>query len=248
RGRLLADLGRKYGDDVAGYADDARRRLADLEGTVATAAALEDRRRQAEAEVAAAEEALRKVRQAAAPGLASAAGDRLRRLAMPDARFDVAVDDAGAGDGVRFLLAANRGEPPQPLAKVASGGELARAMLALRLVASGGPGTMLFDEVDAGVGGSAALALASALAEVATHRQVLVVTHLAQVAAFADRQVAVRKATRGGRTVTTATVLDHDDRVVELSRMLSGHPDSDTARAHAEELLHRSTATSGPTE
>jgi len=248
RRRLLADLGRKYGDDVAGYADDARRRLADLEGTVATAAALEDRRRQAEAEVAAAEEALRKVRQAAAPGLASAAGDRLRRLAMPDARFDVAVDDAGAGDGVRFLLAANRGEPPQPLAKVASGGELARAMLALRLVASGGPGTMLFDEVDAGVGGSAALALASALAEVATHRQVLVVTHLAQVAAFADRQVAVRKATRGGRTVTTATVLDHDDRVVELSRMLSGHPDSDTARAHAEELLHRSTATSGPTE
>ncbi|HVX21739.1 MAG TPA: DNA repair protein RecN [Acidimicrobiales bacterium] len=244
RRRLLADLRRKYGDDVAGYAEDARRQLAELDGTAAAAAELEERRGQARAEVAAAEAALRKVREDAAPRLAAAAGNRLRALAMPDARFEVAVDDQGA----RFLLTANRGEPPQPLAKVASGGELARAMLALRLVASGGPGTMLFDEVDAGVGGSAALALGSALHEVAGDRQVLVVTHLAQVAAFADRQVAVRKEVRDGRTVTTATALSHDDRVVELSRMLSGHPDSPTARAHAEELLGRSTAVAGSAE
>ena len=243
RRRLLGDLRRKYGDDVAAFAEDGRRQLADLVGTAAAVVALEEQRGRAAAAVTAAEAALRRVRQKAAPGLATAAGNRLRTLAMPDARFDVAVDDHGAGDGVRFLLAANRGEPPQPLARVASGGELARAMLALRLVASGGPDTMLFDEVDAGVGGAAALALAAALAEVAGQRQVLVVTHLAQVAAFADRQVAVAKVVRDGRTATTATALDHDDRVVELSRMLSGHPDSATARAHAEELLARSTAT-----
>jgi DNA repair protein RecN (Recombination protein N) len=111
-------------------------------------------------------------------------------------------------------------------------------MLALRLVVGGGAPTMLFDEVDAGVGGAAALALARALADVAAARQVLVVTHLAQVAAFADHQVAVRKAvTDDGRTVTTAEVLSGEERVIELSRMLSGHPDSATARAHAEELL-----------
>jgi DNA repair protein RecN (Recombination protein N) len=180
---------------------------------------------------------LRAVRRRAAPLLATEAGARLRDLAMPKARFDIEVEDSGAGDGVRFLLGANVGEPMQPLSKVASGGELARAMLALRLVTSGGPGTLVFDEVDAGVGGEAALALARALKEVAGTRQVLVVTHLAQVAAFADHQVAIRKRTKGGRTVTEATPLSTEQRVVELSRMLSGHPDSPTARAHAEELL-----------
>jgi DNA repair protein RecN (Recombination protein N) len=96
---------------------------------------------------------------------------------------------------------------------------------------------MVFDEVDAGVGGAAALALGRALREVAEGRQVMVVTHLAQVAAAADRQISVHKATRDGRTVTGASVLSADGRLVELSRMLSGHPDSATARAHAEELL-----------
>jgi DNA repair protein RecN (Recombination protein N) len=123
------------------------------------------------------------------------------------------------------------------MARVASGGELARSMLALRLVAAGGPGTMVFDEVDAGVGGTGALALARALREVAEDRQVLVVTHLAQVAALADQQVAVGKVLLGGRTVTEVAALTDEERVVEVSRMLSGHPDSATARAHAEELL-----------
>ena len=131
---------------------------------------------------------------------------------MPGARIEIAVDGASAdsesaGDGVRFLLGANPGEPVQPLARVASGGELARAMLALRLVAMGGPTTMVFDEVDAGVGGAAALALARALQEASAGRQVLVVTHLAQVAAFADRQIAVHKTTLRGRTVTDAAEL-----------------------------------------
>ncbi|MGH9092494.1 MAG: DNA repair protein RecN, partial [Acidimicrobiales bacterium] len=169
---------------------------------------------------------------------------RLRELAMPAARLEVSVG-SGAGDDVAFLLGANPGEPARPLARVASGGELARTMLALRLVAAGGPATMVFDEVDAGVGGAAALALARSLAEVAATRQVLVVTHLAQVAAFADRQVVVEKAARGGRTVTTATAVEGPARVHEISRMLSGRPDSATARAHAEELLATSTTGGG---
>ncbi len=240
RRRLLADLRRKYGPslaDVARFGVEARRRLEQLERSEASVAELEAALGEARAAVEREAARLRAVRRRAAPLLTNDAGARLRDLAMPGARFEIEVEDGGAGDGVRFLLGANVGEAVQPLAKVASGGELARAMLALRLVTSGGPGTLVFDEVDAGVGGEAALALARALQEVAGARQVLVVTHLAQVAAFADHQVAVRKRTRGGRTVTEATALSREERVVELSRMLSGHPDSPTARAHAEELL-----------
>ena len=166
RRQLLADLRRKYGPtlaDVLDYRDRAGRQLADLEGAAAAAEILEGERQQAREAVVAAENELRGARQAAAPALADAAGERLRTLAMPDARFDVTVGDDGPGDDVRFLLSANRGEPTQPLARVASGGELARTMLSLRLVAAGGPATMLFDEVDAGVGGAAAVALGAAL-------------------------------------------------------------------------------------
>ena len=156
--------------------------------------------------------------------------DRLEALYAPDA-------DDGAGEPVTFLLGANAGETLRPLAKVASGGELARAMLALRLIAMGGPATMVFDEVDAGVGGGAALALGTALSQVAADRQVLVVTHLAQVAALADHQIGVAKTERGERTSTTARLLGPSERVIEIARMLSGHPDSEAAQAHARELL-----------
>ncbi len=240
RRRVLTGLRRKYGEtlaDVVAFGTSARSELAELERRELEAAALEQRRTDAEAAVAAAEAAVRAVRAAAAPSLARAVTGRLADLAMPGARLEVSVAAEGAGDDVRLLLSANRGEPPQPLARVASGGELARTMLALRLVVEGGAPTMLFDEVDAGVGGTAALALAAALHDVARTRQVLVVTHLAQVAAFADHQISVHKAVDDGRTVSAAALLDGEGRVVELSRMLSGHPESATARAHAEELL-----------
>lgn len=250
RRRLLAELRRKYGDtleDVTRFGKEASRALHELEHREEEAAVLEGRRAEAASAVAAIQKALRVQRDEAAPRLAHAVTSRLRTLAMPDAEISVTVGEEGAGDALQFLLAANRGEPAQPLSRVASGGELARAMLALRLVVEGGAPTMLFDEVDAGVGGAAALALAGALREVADRRQVLVVTHLPQVAAFADHQVAVRK-TVAGRTVVTAEPLTPDQRVVEISRMLSGHPDSKTARAHAKELLasaRRSTTATG---
>jgi DNA repair protein RecN (Recombination protein N) len=177
--------------------------------------------------------------------LAAAIEEHLRSLAMPRARVHVTVGDDEPGDEVTFLLSANPGEEPLPLAKVASGGELARCMLAARLVLTEAPPTLVFDEVDAGVGGEAALAVGRALAAVADDHQVLVVTHLPQVAAFADHQVAVSKVEEAGRTVARARPVDGQDRVVELSRMLSGQPASATAQGHASELLAAAAASRG---
>jgi DNA repair protein RecN (Recombination protein N) len=142
-----------------------------------------------------------------------------------------------AGDDVQFLVAANPGTPPLPLAKVASGGELARIMLAIRLVLTKAPPTLVFDEVDAGIGGEAARAVGRALAEVGSRHQVLVVTHLPQVAACADHQVQVTKDQRGDQTAAQARPLDDDSRVGEIARMLSGASGSKTAHEHARELL-----------
>ena len=167
---------------------------------------------------------VRDVRTRAAATFGTLVGERLADLAMPGARVEIRVAPDGAGDPIEAALGANVGEAVLPLAKAASGGELARAMLAIRLVAMGGPQTMVFDEVDAGVGGAAALSLGEALHEVSRSRQVLVVTHLAQVAAKADRQITVRKDEVLGRTLTSAVAVAGEERVIELSRMLSGHP------------------------
>ena len=240
RRRLLADLRRKYGADltaVMAFAAEAATRLDELENAESRAAALEATRAELAKELAAAEAKVRAVRARAAKKFAALVGERLADLAMAGARVEIRVAPEGTGEPVEIALGANIGEAVLPLAKAASGGELARAMLAVRLVGMGGPQTMVFDEVDAGVGGAAALSLGSALHEVSRTRQVLVVTHLAQVAAKADRQIAVHKDEVGGRTLTSARPVEGEERVVELSRMLSGHPDSDAARAHARELL-----------
>jgi DNA repair protein RecN (Recombination protein N) len=240
RRRLLHDLCRKYGErlsEVMAYEAEARSRLAVLESHGQRVEALEAARALAAADVAREAAAVAGARRAAAPTLAAAVEGHLRKLAMAGARLEVVVSGPDPADDVEFLLAANRGSPPLPLAKVASGGELARAMLAARLVLSDAPPTLVFDEVDAGVGGEAAVAVGRALAELAADHQVLVVTHLPQVAAFADHQGAVTKQERAGTTVASAGHVTGADRVAELSRMLSGQPGSDTARGHAEELL-----------
>ncbi len=249
RRQLLRELSRKYGEGPAGvlaFADEARGLLAGLVAAGERAAVLAEELRSADAEVTTAEAAVGLARRRAAPELARAVEDRLRVLAMPHARVEVTVAEPDPGDDVTFLLGANPGEAVLPLAKVASGGELARAMLALRLVLTEAPPTMVFDEVDAGVGGEAAQAVGRALAELSRRHQVLVVTHLAQVAACARQQLGVRKEVSGDRTVAQATVLEDEDRVVELARMLSGRPGSATARKHAEELLAPPTPTRTP--
>jgi DNA repair protein RecN (Recombination protein N) len=236
----LADLRRKYGTtlaEVTNYGDDGRRRLNDLESADVHASALAVVIADAQADLEAVEAAVAGVRRKAAPPLAKAVEAHLRNLAMPSARFEVVIGDDPAGNGVTFLLGANPGEPSLPLSKVASGGELARAMLALRLVVAGGRPTLVFDEVDAGIGGAAAVAVGRALAELAETHQVLVVTHLPQVAAYAHHQFVVEKQAHLGRTRAVVRPLDHDERVVELARMLSGRPTSESARRHAEELL-----------
>lgn len=240
RRQLLHDLTKKYGGDLAmvlARVDVARGELAQLEIARARAEALaEEIERCAEAE-SSAEAVVGCCRRGAAPLLAGAVETRLRDLGMGAARLEVHVGTEDPGDHVAFLLAANPGSAPLPLSKVASGGELARTMLALRLVLSEGPPTMVFDEVDAGVGGEAALAVGRALAEVAARHQVVVVTHLAQVAACADQQISVGKAVIDGVTRSELHAVDGEERVVELARMLSGHPGSGTARRHAAELL-----------
>jgi len=155
----------------------------------------------------------------------------------------VQVGDDDPGDEVSFLLSANPGSPMLPLSRVASGGELARAMLALRLVLSEAPDTLVFDEVDAGIGGSAATAVGRKLAELGERHQVLVVTHLAQVAAMASTHVAVSKQVGGGEdgaewTSASAVALDPSSRVREVARLLSGDT-GDAALQHAADLLAR---------
>ncbi len=244
RRQQLRELQRKYGDtlaEVLEFSAEARTRLAELEGYEERAAALEAVRVAADARAGAANVRLSAARRAAAGLLGEQVTVHLGDLAMPAARIEVLVEPGEPGedgaDAVTFVLAANPGEAARPLARAASGGELSRTMLALRLVLSEAPPTLVFDEVDAGIGGEAGNAVGRHLADLGRRHQVLCVTHLAQVAAHADAQVVVAKREAGGRTVAGATVVEGDARVDELSRMLAGLGGSDTARRHAAELL-----------
>ena len=177
------------------------------------------------------------LRRKAALPLAQQVESHLHDLGLNKATIEIDLPISGIADEVTFLLCANPGESALPLSKVASGGELSRTMLALRLVLSAGPSTLIFDEVDAGIGGEAALAVGRALRELGRDHQVIVVTHLAQVAAFADNQLVVVKEQSGDRTLAHVEAVEGERRISELARMLSGHPDSENARRHAAELL-----------
>jgi DNA repair protein RecN (Recombination protein N) len=259
RRAALGGLTRKYGetiDAVLVWAETSARRLLELDGTderIAELASVVAGLRARLGELAA---TLSRERQAAAERLGELLTDELTALAMPHARLTVSVTQSPDPDGlevegrmlrftssgvddVELLLAANRGAEPRPLAKGASGGELSRVMLAVEVVlaATRPVPTFVFDEVDAGVGGKAAVEVGRRLARLARHAQVLVVTHLPQVAAFADHHVQVLKSDDGTVTSSGLRALDDEGRVKELSRMLAGLEDSETAIAHAEELL-----------
>ncbi|OZG27341.1 DNA repair protein RecN [Williamsia sp. 1138] len=265
----LKSLVRKYAPDidgVIGWADSARSRLAEIGDSSESLDELAVRVGAARDDVAVAAVKLTKVRVKAAKSLAAKVSSELTGLAMGDAQLEVSVvpdessdsDRRGididgrqlhAGshgvDKVEFGLIAHAGAQARPIAKSASGGELSRVMLALEVVLAGpgGGSTMVFDEVDAGVGGRAAVEIGRRLAKLARAHQVIVVTHLPQVAAFADNHLLIGKQTSSGksskssRVTSSVEVLDRDERVAELARMLAGLGDSDTGRAHAEELL-----------
>ena len=246
RRAALTALTRKYGDtiaDVLEWAERSATRLLDLDGTDEQIAGLSAERDRLRTELAAAAAALTKVRTDAARRLEVQVTRELALLAMPHAVLRISIspiEPAGHGaDDISLLLAANTGSEPRPLNKGASGGELSRVMLALEVSLAGTSPvpTFVFDEVDAGVGGAAAVEVGRRLAELAKTAQVLVVTHLPQVAAYADRHVLVEKSSDGSVTTSGLTVLDDEARERELSRMLAGLSDSDTALAHARELL-----------
>ena len=185
-------------------------------------------------------------RSRAAKKLAAAVTDAMQGLGMPGGQFDIelerlAVDDARAYglDALRFLISANPGQPTMPLAKVASGGELSRMSLAIQVIASGGSAipTMVFDEVDSGVGGGVAEMVGRRLAELGSERQVLCVTHLPQVASQASAHFRIAKVSDGSATRTTATALGRDERVQELARMLGGVDITQKTLEHAAEML-----------
>ncbi len=256
RRHQLHELGRKYGStlaDVIAYGAEASARLDELERYEERAADLDARRATHERDAAVAAAELSTARRAAAAPLGAAVSGHLRELAMPHAVVEIDVEPGpptdDGHDQVTYLLAANPGERARPLARAASGGELSRAMLAARVVLSEAPPTLVFDEVDAGIGGEAGAAVGRLLQALGSRHQVMCVTHLAQVAAFAGTQVVVEKAVervdRAERTVAHATVVDGDERVAELSRMLAGIGDSSHARRHAAELLDTASSAAG---
>ncbi len=244
RRRLLRDLRRKYGDNLAEVMEERDRlvaRLKELEDHDAIAAELDHRRERAVEDLARQQDLVLAARRKAAPELAAAIEARMPELAMARAKVGIDVDGPD-GAAVAFRLAANPGSALQPLSKVASGGELARTMLALRSVLSEAPPILVFDEVDAGIGGEAGFSVGRALSNLGDRHQVLVVTHLPQVAAFADAHLAVSKEQGEDSTVSDIRLLSEGERLTELARMLSGQPNSDTARSHARELLDEATA------
>ncbi|MEV7546061.1 DNA repair protein RecN [Streptomyces sp. NPDC089915] len=259
RRAALTQLTRKYGDSVDSVLEWAQRgsaRLLELDGDDERIEELTAERDALRAELSQLAQALTDARTEAAERFAAAVTAELASLAMPHARVTIAIRQteepegvevggrpvaygpAGA-DEVELLLAPHPGAQPRPIAKGASGGELSRVMLAVEVVFAGTTPvpTYLFDEVDAGVGGKAAVEIGRRLAKLAKTAQVVVVTHLPQVAAFADRQLLVEKTVDGSVTRSGVTVLEGEERIRELSRMLAGQEDSQTARAHAEELL-----------
>lgn len=259
----LKNLVRKYAPDIDGviaWRDDARRRLAVIDDSSVSIESLEADARTAADELRQAATALTAARTKSASTLGTKVTTELKGLAMSGATLAVTVspDEAGENDTraldvggrrchagssgvdrVEFTLAAHSAAPAQPIARSASGGELSRVMLALEVVLAGpgGGSTMVFDEVDAGVGGRAAVEIGRRLAALARNHQVIVVTHLPQVAAFADHHIVIGKTTGKSSVTSSVTTLDRDGRVAELARMLAGLGDSDTGRAHAEELL-----------
>jgi len=242
----LAGLTRRFGDDVAAvlaWAQEASRRLLELDGDDDRVEELTGRHRELDADLDARAERLRALRRSAGERLAAAVQGELAALAMPSARLEVQVAARARGprgaDEVALLLSAHSGAEPRPLARGASGGELSRVMLALEVALAGSDPvpTFVFDEVDAGVGGAAAVQVGRRLAALARTAQVVVVTHLPQVAAFADTHLVVRKADDGQVTESGVHRVEGEDRVRELARMLAGRQESASAREHATELL-----------
>ena len=244
----LKTLTRKYAptiSEVITWKEEASTRLSSIDTSAQALEELQKQVKLAEKDMRAAAGELTAARRSAAGELEKAVTTEIQGLAMPKARLEVAVreiepSEFGA-DEVEVLLAPNDAARAQPLSTAASGGELSRVMLALEVIISAETtgATMVFDEVDAGVGGRAAVEIGRRLARLAVHNQVIVVTHLPQVAAYADTHLHVAKEVTDETVTSGVLTLNHDQRVEELARMLAGLDDTATGRAHAAELLEK---------
>ena len=249
---LLYRLRKKYGptvEDMLSYLDRCRKELDQIQYADDTLARLEKDLKKAQKEAARRGEVLSQARREAAEALQARVQEELRQLDMPKVRFqteftpkggEAGMDETGL-DEVQFLMSANLGEALKPIQKVASGGELARIMLALKNVLAEGDqiGTLVFDEVDTGVSGRAAQKVAEKMAQVARGKQVLCVTHLPQIAAMADTHFSVQKGEREGRTYTRLERLDRSQRREELARLIGGASITPSLLESAEELLRQ---------
>lgn len=248
RQQEIKALTRKYAPDAAGvvaWRDKAQARLAKIDTSEGAVEKLKAKVAELEGELQRRAAELTKARQKAAERLGAAVTEELHGLAMPKAQLRVQVSQAPYGrdgaDAVEILLAPNTALEPKPLATSASGGELSRVMLALEVILSesSSGATLVFDEVDAGVGGRAAVEIGRRLARLAGGNQVIVVTHLPQVAAYADTHLHVSKDVGDEAVTSGVAALQPEERIEELARMMAGMDDSDTGRAHAAELFER---------
>ena len=243
---VIHKLRRKYGttcQDILGYLDRAKKELDDIEFADDHLERLKKKLRQAEKDAWDAAYRLREARQQGAQIMSKRILEELAQLDMPRVQFEcqfrqLDLTDSGA-DAVAFYMSANAGEALKPLSKVASGGELARIMLAMKnvLAEKDQVRTLIFDEVDTGVSGRAAQKVAEKLRSVAAHKQVLCVTHLPQLAALADTHLLIAKSERNGRTYTSVTPLDREGRKRELARIIGGTNITETTLKSAEEML-----------
>ena len=251
---LLFRLTKKYGASLAEVIDTGRTSRAELDLVDSAGLdlrTLEEREREAERALIERAAALTSARTAAAERLGVAVDEVLPDLGMPDGHFIAALVPAreigpDGAESVEFRVSLNVGHEERPLARVASGGELSRVMLALKTILArlDRVPTLIFDEVDAGIGGRVGLQVGETMRRVASYHQVFAISHLPQIAARAHHHILVSKGARGGVTTADVVVLDGEPRVTELARMLGGDPESEVSRAHARELLEN--AASGP--
>ncbi len=243
---LLKRLRRKYGEDeaeVLAFLDRAREELAVLEDADASLEGHQEAADKAMAALQALADQLSALRKDKATVFAEGVQGELRELAMERAIFEVRFEakpvDSSGTDRIEFFFSANSGEPPRPLAKIASGGEMSRVMLAIKAAMAGKAGvpTLIFDEVDAGLGGRAAAVVARKLEQLAEHCQVLVISHLPQIAGRASSHFRIEKTPAGGRIQTGVRLLTAEERVEEVARMLAGEQISESALANAREML-----------
>ena len=241
-----SEAARRAAADALALADESRGQLALVDDASTVASELAAQRAQAGQELTELSRTLTKQREKAAKRLSAEVTSLLPELGMVDGRFDVTlvpadIITAHGGESVLFTAALNAGGELRPLDRVASGGELSRLMLALSTVLARlqHVPTLIFDEIDAGIGGSVAWQVGALMQRVAEHHQVLAISHLAQIAAHADHHVAVQKSAVGTVTTADTSVLHEDARMIEIARMLGGDADREVSRAHARELIER---------